>query len=59
MTKRYCDICGNAITPQDTVKLGGAIGMLSGADEVCRECARAINEVDWKRVVRSKVKEKK
>lgn len=55
MTRKYCDICGCGITPQITVKLGGAIQTLSGADEVCRSCAAKINETDWRRVVRSVV----
>ena len=58
MKVELCDLCGKPIKPHEKITLGfGAIRHVTGAEQICLECAAAINKVNWNSVARKAIEE--
>lgn len=57
MKIELCDLCGREIKYHERRRLPETVGILAGAETVCRDCRDAALRIDWRRIVRERIAE--
>lgn len=57
MKIELCDLCGREIKYHERRLLPETVGILAGAETVCRDCRDAALRIDWRKIVRERIEE--